>query len=202
MPDRQISPRVSVVEPELDTELRIRVHGNPQGATLIYLPGVHGDWTLIGGFRRALGGQLRFVEITYPRTRSGSLADYAAGLERVLAETGIHHGWLLGESFGSQIVWEVLRGGHFNAHGVVLAGGLGGTRHRGWREQQPSWPAGNPKPYSAPVCWRTRKPLESGSDVLLIHWPESTSLSLGEPLWISRPCGTASTWWPKTIRVT
>jgi hypothetical protein len=32
----------------------VRVHGDANRATLVYLPGVHGDWTLVGAFRRAL----------------------------------------------------------------------------------------------------------------------------------------------------
>jgi len=49
-------------------ELQLRIHGEGSLPTLIYLPGLHGDWTLIGGFRQALAGRARFVEVTYPRT--------------------------------------------------------------------------------------------------------------------------------------
>ena len=81
----------------------MRVYGPPtQQPTLIYLPGLHGDWTLVSGFRRALAGRVRFVETTYPRTLTWSLEDYAAGIEAGLAERGISRGWLLGESFSSQ----------------------------------------------------------------------------------------------------
>jgi len=34
--------------------ISIRVHEGV-GPTVIYLPGIHGDWGLIGAFRRALG---------------------------------------------------------------------------------------------------------------------------------------------------
>lgn len=88
--------------------MQLRVHGEPSLPVLIYLPGLHGDWTLIGGFRRALGGKVRFVEITYPRTLIWSLDDYAAAVETVLAENGITTGWLLGESFSSQVVWAMV----------------------------------------------------------------------------------------------
>ncbi|MEW6302542.1 MAG: alpha/beta hydrolase [Verrucomicrobiota bacterium] len=89
-------------------ELQIRVHGDSGLPTLIYLPGLHGDWTLVTSFSKALEGRVRFVEFTYPRTTEWSLRDYARAVEQALAEHEITAGWLLGESFGSQIVWEVV----------------------------------------------------------------------------------------------
>ena len=56
-------------------KLEMRIHGDASLPTLIYLPGLHGDWTLVGGFRRALGGRVRFVEVTYPRTLIWTLED-------------------------------------------------------------------------------------------------------------------------------
>lgn len=105
-------------------ELQLRIHGDAALPTLIYLPGLHGDWTIIGGFRRALAGRVRFVEFTYPRTLDWSLDDYAAAIETALAQNGIATGWLLGESYGSQIVWPLVARGKFPAQGVVLAGGF------------------------------------------------------------------------------
>jgi pimeloyl-ACP methyl ester carboxylesterase len=102
----------------------IRIHGPGSAPTLIYLPGLHGDWTLVGSFRRALGERVRFVEVTYPRTLTWSLDDYAAAIETTLAENGIQNGWLLGESFGSQVVWAVAGGKRFALQGVILAGGF------------------------------------------------------------------------------
>jgi pimeloyl-ACP methyl ester carboxylesterase len=111
----------------VNESVELRVHGGQSLPTLIYLPGLHGDWTLIGGFRHALGGRVRFIEATYPRTLTWSLEDYAAGVERALVERGIHRGWLLGESFGSQVVWPLLARRQFQAEGVILAGGF--VRH-------------------------------------------------------------------------
>ena len=88
--------------------LQIRVVGDASLPTLIYLPGVHGDWTLVGSFRAALAGRVRWVEFTYPRTLDWSLADYAAAVENALRANGILSGWLLGESFGSQVAWALI----------------------------------------------------------------------------------------------
>lgn len=104
--------------------LQILIHGDAAMPTLIYLPGIHGDWTLVRGFREALKGRLRFVEITYPRTLTWSLDDYAAALEISLAENGITKGWLLGESFGSQVTWAIAGRKKFGLHGIILAGGF------------------------------------------------------------------------------
>ena len=107
--------------------VEIRVHGDAARPTLIYLPGLHGDWTLVGSFRRALDGRVRFVEVTYPRTLTWSLEDYAEGVETALAGQGIVRGWLVGESFGSQVLWPLVDRGRFQVEGVVLAGGF--ARH-------------------------------------------------------------------------
>jgi pimeloyl-ACP methyl ester carboxylesterase len=107
--------------------VQIRVHGPVGGATLVYFPGLHGDWTLLGGFRRVLDGKVRLVEIAYPRTLEWSLSDYGRGVEGALAQKGVTGGWLLGESFGSQVVWEILKQGTFRTEGVILAGGF--ARH-------------------------------------------------------------------------
>ena len=108
-------------------KLEMRVYGDASLPTLIYLPGLHGDWTLIGSFRRALAGRVRFVEVTYPRTLTWSLEDYARAVEAALADRGIVRGWLLGESFGSQVVWPLVARNQFQIQGVILAGGF--VRH-------------------------------------------------------------------------
>src|ERR1035441_5537603 len=105
-------------------EMQIRIHDADVLPTLVYLPGLHGDWTLVGNFRRQLAGKMRFVEFTYPRTLTWSLDDYAAAVENALAQNGVRHGWLLGESFGSQIVWPLVARGKFSVRGIVLAGGF------------------------------------------------------------------------------
>jgi pimeloyl-ACP methyl ester carboxylesterase len=108
-------------------ELQIRIHGAAHLPTLIYLPGLHGDWTLVGAFRRQLAGKVRFVEFTYPRTLTWSLDDFAAAIETALEQNNISRGWLLGESFGSQIVWPLAERGKFSVQGIILAGGF--ARH-------------------------------------------------------------------------
>ncbi len=92
----------------MSEELQLRLHGDASLPVLIYLPGLHGDWTLVTSFRLALAGRVRFVEFTYPRTLAWSLREYADAIAGALLKQGINRGWLLGESFGSQIVWPMI----------------------------------------------------------------------------------------------
>jgi pimeloyl-ACP methyl ester carboxylesterase len=120
----RIGPIRHNMESSMDEKLRIRIHNPGATPTLIYFPGLHGDWTLVRSFRQALEGRVGFVDMTYPRTLAWSLDDYAAAIETALAEHGISSGWLLGESFGSQVVWAMVERNRFKAAGVVLAGGF------------------------------------------------------------------------------
>lgn len=118
-------------------ELQIRVYGDATLPTLVYLPGLHGDWTLVTSFRAALANRVRFVEITYPRLLTWSLEDYTDAIAAGLLARGIDRAWLLGESWGSQIGWALLgrhinamarpldqQAGGFQPEGLVLAGGF------------------------------------------------------------------------------
>src|SRR5580658_10457255 len=96
-----------------EEKIELRIYGDASLPTLVYLPGMHGDWTLIGGFRKAVLRKVRFVEMTYPRTLTWSLDDYAAAIEDALLQNGISRGWLLAESFGSQLAWPILAHGKF-----------------------------------------------------------------------------------------
>lgn len=92
---------------------------------MIYLPGIHGDWGLIGAFRRALGERVRFVEFAYAKDEV-TLERLAELVHSELKAHGVNAGWLLGQSFGSQVGWALIARG-FPADGVVLAGGF--VRH-------------------------------------------------------------------------
>jgi pimeloyl-ACP methyl ester carboxylesterase len=117
------------VIPEEDQQLRLRIHGDATLPTLIYLPGLHGDWTLVASFAAAVSGRLRLVVVTYPRTLPWSLDDHAQAIRSALAGREIRRGWLLGESFGSQIAWPLVAKSDdmFAVAGLILAGGF--VRH-------------------------------------------------------------------------
>jgi pimeloyl-ACP methyl ester carboxylesterase len=119
-------------------ELQVRVQGDITKPVLVYLPGLHGDWTLVRAFGTALKERVCFVELTYPRSLTWRIEDYAGAIEEALLKRGLTHGWLLGESFGSQITWALmdknlpvnaahqtsLRKETFKVEGIILAGGF------------------------------------------------------------------------------
>jgi len=112
--------------------LQIRVHGDGSLPTLVYLPGLHGDWTLVSSFRAAVVGKVRFVEFAYPQTTTWSLDDHAREIEQMLLANGVTEGWVIGESFGSQPAWQLIKRASenstgFQTRGLVLAGGF--VRH-------------------------------------------------------------------------
>jgi pimeloyl-ACP methyl ester carboxylesterase len=118
-----------------EKSVEIRVHGHADQPTLIHLPGLHGDWTLLGPFRSALASRARLIEFAYPRRQDWSLEDYADAVQIALSERGITRGWLVGESFSSQIAWHLCARrpdeneyhAAFRPDGLVLAGGF--VRH-------------------------------------------------------------------------
>ncbi len=109
--------------------IEARVHGPTESPALIYLPGLHGDWTLVASFRAAMRDRVRFVEFAYPCRTDWTLDDYAHAVLGRLAEQGITQGWVIGESFGSQVAWKLIEqsAGRFAPQGLILAGGF--VRH-------------------------------------------------------------------------
>jgi pimeloyl-ACP methyl ester carboxylesterase len=112
-----------------EEQIQVRVHGDAALPMLVYLPGLHGDWTLVSSFRAAMSGRVRFVEFAYPCRADWTLDDYAQAVVGQLAAHGISNGWLLAESFGSQVAWKILERGdsRFKPLGLILAGGF--VRH-------------------------------------------------------------------------
>ena len=62
MPEMPAHPSASKDLASEPSDVSVRVNAGHLGVNLIHLPGVHGDWTLIGGFRRALGRKVSLVE--------------------------------------------------------------------------------------------------------------------------------------------
>jgi len=105
----------------------MREYRSAELPTLVYLPGLHGNWTLIARFRKELAGRLRFVEVSYPDTLTWSLEEHAQAVEQALSDKEITTGWLLAESFSSQVAWPILARAKFQVQGLILAGGF--VRH-------------------------------------------------------------------------
>jgi pimeloyl-ACP methyl ester carboxylesterase len=112
-----------------EEKIQLRVHGLPELPTLVYLPGLHGDWTLVSSFRAAVSGRVQFVEFAYPCRTDWSLDDYAKTVVDELVAHGITRGWILAESFSSQVAWKILEraDARFEPQGLILSGGF--VRH-------------------------------------------------------------------------
>ena len=115
-----------------EAAIETRIHGPDDGLPLIYLPGLHGDWTLVSSFRAAVADRAQFAEFAYPCRCDWTLEDYAKEVVAALVSSRIREGWLLGESFSSQVAWKILelheRGEiAFAPMGLVLVGGF--VRH-------------------------------------------------------------------------
>lgn len=109
-------------------EVKITVNDAGKNPTLVYLPGIHGDASLVKEFKKYVAGKICFVEIEYPKNPDWEIEDYALAVESALKKTGIGECWLLAESFGSQVAWAILsKRRQFKANGVILAGGF--VRH-------------------------------------------------------------------------
>lgn len=80
--------------------------GHVADSPLVYLPGVHGDWTAQSGVRRVLGREFHFIETAYPHIERWSIADYGRAVKDLLDGLGIESAHLVGESFGSLVAWE------------------------------------------------------------------------------------------------
>ena len=149
----------------MSDSLQIRIHGEAALPTLIYLPGLHGDWLLVTRFRLAVAGRVRFVEFTYPNTTTWTLGDFAAAVEAKLHEHGIGRGWVLAESFGSQVAWPLLQSKQFQAEGLILAGGFvrhpwpGGVRATEWlcRRVPLAWLTAIVSGYAVVARWRFKQ---------------------------------------------
>lgn len=106
------------------------VYGEPGLPTIVYLPGLHGDCTISQTFREAMGSAVRFVEFTYPRSTKWTMADYGKGVADTLDELGIGQAWVIGESFGSQVLWALVEelaanpGHRFKPEALVMGGGF------------------------------------------------------------------------------
>jgi pimeloyl-ACP methyl ester carboxylesterase len=115
--------------PSDETTILCRVHAKEGCPTLAYLPGIHGDWTLFASFRQMASAGFQVIEFTYPRRLDWNLEDYARAVEEKLMAEGVREAWILAESFGSQVAWELLRRrtaglSKLTICGVILAGGF------------------------------------------------------------------------------
>lgn len=108
--------------------------GRQEARDLLYLPGLHGDSTLVGGFREATRDLGRFLEVGYPRDGGDDPSSLGAAVAERLDGHVDRPVWIVAESYGSLVAWELLRRRADWPRGsrLLVAGGF--VRH--------PWPAG------------------------------------------------------------
>lgn len=101
-----------------------QVSGLESHPPVVYLPGVHGDWTPLERARSLLNRAHRLIEVAYPRVSHWTLSDFSHGLEHLLDQLGIHSAHLVGESFGSLVAWQFGLTHPGRVRSLVLVGGF------------------------------------------------------------------------------
>lgn len=83
-----------------------RSTGDRSAPPVLYLPGVHGDWTPQVRARPILGREFQLIETAYPRIEHWSIDDFARALLELLDRLNIETAHIVGESFGSLVAWQ------------------------------------------------------------------------------------------------
>ena len=100
--------------------------GDAEATPVLYLPGVHGDWSFMDSARELLSERFRLIEVTYPRAGGWTLETYAGALDDLLDVLDLESVHLIGESFGSRVGWELGLNVPERIRSMVLVGGLCG----------------------------------------------------------------------------
>ena len=105
-------------------ELVYRIRGGEEALPVVYLPGVHGDWTPQAAASQILASAFRLVEISYPKEPLWRLGDYASALVSLLDRLEIESAHVVAESFGSLVGWEFGLEHRSRVRSMVIVGGF------------------------------------------------------------------------------
>lgn len=116
---------------EQSTDLLTRISGPAEAPVVVYLPGLHGDWTPMWRAQGLISRNHRLIEVAYPRSATDwTLDDYVARVEALLERLGVGGVHLLAESFGSLVGWGVCCRSPERTKTLMLAGGFCSTPGR------------------------------------------------------------------------
>ena len=120
------------IDRRMAEELKLQIHGDASLPTLIYFPGLHGDWTLNGRFRKQVLGRVRLVELTYRARWNGRwtimpriLSSHWPKMKSIRA--GCSANRLVRKSYGA---WPVVE--NFRRKASSWPADLSGIRCFGW----------------------------------------------------------------------
>lgn len=107
-----------------------QVSGSEDVPPVVYLPGIHGDWTPLEGARPRLNAKVRLIEAAYPRVDHWTLNDFADALDALLDDLGLQSAHVVGESFGSLVGWQFGLTRPDRVRSFVLIGGFSQAPNR------------------------------------------------------------------------
>lgn len=106
------------------TEFVHQVSGQEDTPPVVYLPGVHGDWTPLNRARPLLAERLLLIEAAYPRVEHWTLEDFSQSLANLLDVLELQSVHVIGESFGSLVGWEFGLSFAERVRSLILVGGF------------------------------------------------------------------------------
>jgi pimeloyl-ACP methyl ester carboxylesterase len=109
------------------SKLIFQVSGPINSPLVIYLPGIHGDWTPLEAARDALTDHVRLVEVEYPKEPDWDMARYAHSVKELLDAFGVEKAHFVAESFGSLVAWEFALQEMHRVQSLILVGGFTST---------------------------------------------------------------------------
>lgn len=116
---------------EHSTDLLFRISGPAEAPAVIYVPGIHGDWTPLWRIREMLNRNFRLIELAYPHAAANwTLEDYVARLRAALDRLELGGVHLLAESFGSLVGWGFCCRHPERVKTLMIAGGFCSTPGR------------------------------------------------------------------------
>ncbi len=105
-------------------ELLYRVSGEEHATPVVYLPGVHGDWTPQAAAGPILAERFRLVEVTYPKKPHWSIGDYMNAVVSLFDRLEIDSAHVIAESFGSLVGWELGLEHPSRVRSMMIVGGF------------------------------------------------------------------------------
>lgn len=105
-------------------DLLYRTTPAPGRPIVVYLPGVHGDWTSFHRIRPFLERDVALVELSYPKSEIAGLPEIAAKIVRLVRALDVRNAHLLGESFGSLVAWRMALDAPDLTASLILAAGF------------------------------------------------------------------------------
>ncbi len=109
---------------DAENELIYRASGADTAPPVLYLPGVHGDWTPQAVAGPLLAERFRLVEVAYPKQPEWAIVDHVQAVVALLDRLEIASAHIIAESFGSLVGWELGLEHSSRVRSLMIVGGF------------------------------------------------------------------------------